>query len=253
MGCLQGKAIVITGAGRGIGAATARLAAQSGAKVVVNDCDLEAAQGIVDAVIAAGGEAIAHGADISDWDQAADLINTCKSRFGSVDGLVNNAGHFSMALLTELVKGDFETILAANVIGTANCAAHAAREMVRQGSGSIINVISGAHMGLPAMGVYGASKGAAASLTYTWALELAGTGVRVNAVSPMAETRMADIAEAYYKQRGITPPRLSIKGEANAPVYVWLLSDEASDVHGQIVRIEGDQCPSSGHLAQIAA
>lgn len=247
---LEGKACIVTGAGGGIGGATAQFIAKLGARVVVNDIDLAAAQACATAINAGGGEAIADGSDVADWDQAASLVDTCQRAFGAVDGLVNNAGLFAMGTLDEIGKDAFGRLVAVNIIGTANCAVHAARVMKAQGSGSIINVVSGAHMGIPAMGVYGATKGAAASLTYSWAMELAGTGVRMNAVSPMAgDSAMPAIAHAYYARHGISPPQSTITARDNAAVFAWLLSDRARGVNGQIVRIEGEQLSLVVHPA----
>lgn len=247
---LAGKAVVVTGGGRGIGAALAAYLGTCGVRVVVNDIDGDVAGAVAGAIVAAGGEAVAHVGDVAEWEAAEAMVALCRERFGAIDGLVNNAGLYDLGRLDEIGKGAFERILAVNVVGTANCAAHAARAMVAQGSGSIVNVVSGAHMGLPAMGVYGASKGAVASLTYTWAVELAGTGVRVNAVSPMATgTRMAEIGQAYMESRGLPLVSRDVSAEGNAPVYAWLLSDAAAGVNGQIVRIEGRQLSLLAHPA----
>lgn len=249
---LEGKACIVTGAGGGIGCSAAQLIAKLGARVVVNDIDIASAQACAAAIAAGGGEAIADGSDVSDWDQAASLIGACREAFGSVDGLVNNAGLFALATLDEIEKGAFDRMVAVNIIGTANCAVHAAKVMKAQGSGSIINVVSGAHMGIPAMGIYGATKGAAASLTYSWAMELAGTGVRMNAVSPMAgDSGMPAIAHAYYARQGITPPQSTISAKDNAGVFAWLLSDRAHGVNGQIIRIEGEQLSLVAHPAVV--
>lgn len=245
---LAGKAVVVTGGGRGIGAALCAYLGARGVRVVVNDIDRDVAEAVARGIVAAGGEALAHAGDVAEWDAAAAMVALCRERFGAIDGLVNNAGLYELGRLDELEKGAFERILAVNVVGTANCAAHAARAMVAQGSGSIVNVVSGAHMGLPAMGVYGASKGAVASLTYTWAAELAGTGVRVNAVSPLAmDTRMAEVGREYMGARGMARPTRMVPAERNPPVHAWLLSDAAAAVNGQIVRIEGEQLSLVAH------
>ena len=249
---LLGKAIVVTGAGRGLGDAYARCFAAMGASVVVNDIDAESSRRTAGAIEAAGGVACAFPADVAEWDEAAALIDHCVERFGAIDGLVNNAALFAMGRLDEVRRGDLDRLLAVNVTGTANCAAHALRHMQVTGSGSIVNVVSGAHMGIPAMGIYGATKGAVASLTYAWAMELAGSGVRVNAVSPMAKSPMAEIARAYQIDRGADPGRpLEIEPAANAPTVAWLLSDRSAGVNGQLVRIEKDQLALIAHPAVL--
>jgi NAD(P)-dependent dehydrogenase (short-subunit alcohol dehydrogenase family) len=250
MGELQGKAIIVTGAGGGIGGATARLLAELGASVVANDTDAAAAKKTVAGITAAGGSAISHIADVADWDEAERLVARCRDSFGTVDGLVNIAGAFVMGRLDEFTKDTLKILLAANVLSAANCAAHALKVMQAQGSGSIINVISGAHMGLPAMSAYGACKGAVASLTYSWANELSGSRIRVNAVSPMATgTRMAEIGNEFLRSKGMAPPVSQVAAESNAPVFAYLLSDAAAHINGQIVRIEGEQLSLVAHPA----
>jgi NAD(P)-dependent dehydrogenase (short-subunit alcohol dehydrogenase family) len=249
---LAGKAIVVTGAGRGIGAAYARAAAVAGAAVVVNDVDAECAERVTAEVRAAGGDAVASGADITEWASAESLIGSCEEAFGAIDGLVNNAGLFRMARVDEQQEDDLRRLVEVNVLGTAFCGVHAARRMLARGRGSIVNVTSGAQAGIAAMGAYGATKGAVASLTYGWAVDLAGTGVRVNAVSPMARSRMVDTTARYLqsKQLPMYPGELP-PPEANAPVVVYLLSDAAAGVHGQIVRIEGRQLSLMAHPAVL--
>ena len=238
---LDGKAVVVTGAGRGLGAAYARLAALEGASVVVNDVDLALASTVADEI---GG--LADGSDISTWDGAGSLVARCVSEFGAIDGLVNNAGIFRLADPRSQDPSEFRAVMEVNVLGTAYCGLHALRAMLDQGHGSLVNVTSGAHAGSAGMAAYGASKGAVASLTYCWAVDLLGSGVRVNAVSPNAHTRMADAYERYLGVKaqgqnvGKTP-------ESNAPAVVFLLSDAAAAVHGQVVRIDGDELSLISH------
>jgi NAD(P)-dependent dehydrogenase (short-subunit alcohol dehydrogenase family) len=247
---LDGKKIVITGAGRGIGAACAEYAASLGAAVVINDLDPAPAEEVATRIRSNGGIAVSHAADISDWQAAAGLIDRCVTELGDIDGLVNNAGIFRMGRLDELSPEHLQSILATNVAGTAYCAHHAASRMIPKRKGAIVNITSGAQMGIGAMGSYGASKGAVASFTYAWALELGPLGIRVNAVSPMAETRMGHITDAYltshsqplYETR--QPPASS-----NSPAICYLLSDLATAVNGQVVRIEGRQLSLVAHPA----
>jgi len=251
MSALAGKAVVITGAGRGIGAACAKGAAAQGAAVVVNDVDGGEADAVVAAIIAAGGRAIACVADITDWDDAGRLIASGIEAFGRIDGLVNNAGLFHMGLLTDFAPQAARSLIEVNVLGAFHCAAHAVKPMLAQRSGSIVNVTSGAHLGNPAMGVYGASKGAIASMTYIWAMELADSGVRVNALSPLAQTRMMTDTADYARSHGGDPSRfMDVQPpEANAPVVEYLLSDRAAGITGQIVRIDRDELALYAHPA----
>jgi NAD(P)-dependent dehydrogenase (short-subunit alcohol dehydrogenase family) len=248
---LTEKAVVITGAGRGIGAACARGVAARGAAVVVNDVDQSEADRTVGEIRAEGGRAVACLANIADWDEAGRLFARCIAEFGRIDGLVNNAGLFHMGLLTDFAPEAARALIEVNVLGAFHCAAHAVKPMVAQGAGSIVNVTSGAHLGNPAMGVYGASKGAVASMTYSWALELAASGVRVNALSPMGATRMmADTAD-YARAHGADPSRFlaAQPPEANSPVVEYLLSDRAAGITGQLVRIDQGELSLYAHPA----
>jgi len=143
-------------------------------------------------------------------------------------------------------------LIETNVLGPLFCTAHAVKPMLKQGSGSIVNVVSGAHMGIATLGVYGASKGAVASMVYTWALELAGSGVRVNALSPFGATRIAlkdrkgPIPEEMARQLAQLP-----KPEANSPVVEFLLSDLSREVNGQLVRIDKGELQLYTHPALL--
>jgi NAD(P)-dependent dehydrogenase (short-subunit alcohol dehydrogenase family) len=245
---LRGKAVLVTGAGRGLGAAYARLAAAEGAAVLVNDVDEAPAREVAASIVAAGGRAEAFVGSIADWDGAGAVVARCIEAFGAIDGLVNNAGIFRLAHPAEQDPAEFRAVVEINLLGTAYCGLHAIRAMLAQGRGSVVNVTSGSHAGSAAMGAYGASKGGVASLTYCWAADLAGTGVRVNAVSPNAHTRMADAFEAYLGdeaqgQNVHKPP------EQNAPAVIYLLSDASAALHGQVVRINGDELSMIAHPA----
>ncbi|WP_327001163.1 SDR family oxidoreductase [Dactylosporangium sp. NBC_01737] len=245
-GFLDGKAVVVTGAGRGLGAAYARLAAAEGAAVLVNDVDADLAHAVAASITADGGRAVAAAGTIGTWDGAGEVIDRCVAEFGAIDGLVNNAGIFRLAHPASQDPDEFRAVIEVNLLGTAYCGLHAIRAMLSQGGGSVVNVTSGAHAGSAAMGAYGASKGGVASLTYCWAADLIGTGVRVNAVSPNAHTRMADAFEAYLGadaqgQNVHKPPA------QNAPAVIYLLSAAAAGVHGQVVRIDGDELSMIAH------
>jgi NAD(P)-dependent dehydrogenase (short-subunit alcohol dehydrogenase family) len=250
---LNGKVVLVTGAGRGIGAAVAHDAARHGATVVVCDVDAAAATETEEAIGRQGGAAVAKTADVSDWASVGRLVDATVSEFGSLDGLVNNAGRFAMAPMEESTPEMWADMLATNVLGVAICGQLAARQMLAQGSGSIINVTSGAHAGMPAMSVYGATKGAVASLTYTWALELAPGGIRVNALSPMAETRMMNVNREFCRMHHSCAPEIPAQPSpgANAPVVTYLLSDLSAGVTGQVVRINGGDLALSAHPAVL--
>jgi NAD(P)-dependent dehydrogenase (short-subunit alcohol dehydrogenase family) len=245
-GSLAGKAVAITGAGRGLGAAYARLAAAEGAAVLVNDVDRAQAVEVVDQIRAAGGRAEADASDIATWSGAGRLVEHCAEAFGAIDGLVNNAGIFRMARPREQDPATFRAVIEVNLLGTAYCGLHAIAAMLDQGRGSIVNVTSGAHAGSLSMAAYGASKGGVASLTYCWAADLADTGVRVNAVSPNANTRMAQEFERFLGDQA-QGQNIDKSAESNAPAVVYLLSDASAAVNGQVVRIDGDELSLMSH------
>ena len=252
MGILEGKAVIITGSGRGIGAACAIGAAMQGASVVVNDVDADVAEESAAAIRDAGGTAIACPADITDWAAAGRLIAACIDGFGRIDGLVNNAGAYHMSKAWDFDPVAARTLVEVNVLGTMHCAGHAVKAMVAQGSGSIVNVVSGAHMGIDSLGIYGATKGAVASMVYCWAVDLAGTGVRINGLSPFGATRMAEATSAYRRSIGATDRRASFQpAEANSPLVEYLLSDRAEGISGQLVRIDSGEIQLYTHPALL--
>lgn len=236
---LAGKAMVVTGAGRGIGAVVAQTAAGLGAFVVVNDLDADAAKDTLDRIEELGGSAIAHCGDISDPDYCGRLIEACIAERGQIDALVNNAGLFRMGPAWDLKPTDLQAMFSVNVLGTANCAMHAIPRMRAAGKGSIINVTSGAASGIAEMSAYGATKGAVSSMTYAWALDLAGSGVRVNAVSPNATTRMVAAMQEFKGIQGQARPFQDPRHTAET--ICFLASDRSAHVNGQIIRIASGQ------------
>lgn len=240
MKVLSGKAVVITGAGRGLGAAYAMQAARHGARVIVNDIDGDEAQSVVAAIRAEGGAAVAVASDISDPDGALAPIDACQREFGTIDALCNNAAVFWMASPLDEEPAAFRRMIEVNLIGTAYVGMAAARAMAAHGrGGAILNTVSGAQSGSPGMASYGASKGGVAALTYSWALDLAPHGIRVNAISPQAHTRTArSIDPDLHRDK---PP------ERCAPAAIYLLSDLAKEVNGQVVFVVGDELALVSH------
>jgi NAD(P)-dependent dehydrogenase (short-subunit alcohol dehydrogenase family) len=242
---LSGRAIVVTGAGRGIGAAVARYLACRGAAVVVNDVDGELAETVAAQISAAGGRAIASRADVSSWDAAGELIDRCVETFSRIDGLLNNAGIVRLARPEELTEQILRKVLETNALGSAFCGVHAIRHMQRQGSGCVVNVTSGSQAGWRLMSAYAASKGAIASLTYSWAMDLKGTGIRVNAVSPVAVTRLRDHFREYLGDA--YEPKPGPDADNNAAVIAYLLSERSAPLNGQVVRIDGQELSLMTH------
>jgi NAD(P)-dependent dehydrogenase (short-subunit alcohol dehydrogenase family) len=237
---LEGQSVVITGAGGGLGKAYAIAAARLGARIVVNDVNGEAAEDVAADIRRAHGAAVAQTCDIRDPHSADALIKRCVREFGSITGLVNNAGIFFNEPFGETSLEHLRLLLDVNVVGTFNCAQAALGPMLKRGGGSIINVTSGAHTGQPGLSSYGASKGAVASLTYGWACDLKDTGIRVNAVSPLAFTAMA-------KDLPHLPPP-----QANVGPVLYLLSERSKHVNGQIIRIAGKNLSLMCHPANRA-
>lgn len=240
MDILEGHAVVITGAGGGLGAAYAKAAAGFGARVVINDINRDAAENIAAEIRQANGVAVAETQDIRHPEAAEALVRRCLSEFGAITGLVNNAGVFFIEPLEQASLEHLRLLLDVNVIGTFNCARAAVGPMLRQGHGSIVNVTSGAHTGQPNLSSYGASKGAVSSFTYGWSCELKDRGIRVNAVSPLAFTPMAKHL-----------PHLP-RPEANVAPVLYLLSDRSKHINGQIIRIAGRKLSVMCHPANRA-
>lgn len=242
---LEGKSVVITGAGAGLGAAYARHAARLGARVVVNDVQAEAAEATSEAIRGAGGEAVASAGSVASWDYCGALVDACLTHFGRIDGLVSNAGILRHGRLEEMREGDLRAMLEVNTLGAAACASHAVKAMLKQDApAAIVNVASGSQAGDIAIGGYGASKAAVASLTFTWAMELRDTNVRVNAVSPLAHTAMAETNMKFLAQQSASREVVYTtlpQADVNAPVIAFLLSDASAGINGQIVRIAGDE------------
>jgi len=230
-GMLAGKVVVITGAGRGLGRAYALAAAAQGAAVVVNDIDSETAGATAALIEAAGGQADAVVGSTADADFAEALIARTVDRFGSVDGVVANAGVMRSSSPYEETAENVEFHLRVNVLGVFNVVDPALRVMRDQRSGSIVLVTSGARTGLPRIAAYAASKGAVASMCLSLAASTHQDGIRVNAISPVANTGMFGAAVS-----ALAPPP---EPEAIAPVVTYLLSDLSRSITGQIVRFTG--------------
>lgn len=245
MAVLDGKAVVVTGAGRGLGRAYALDAAAHGAAVVVNDIDRGPAEEVVREITAAGGRAMAAGGSVAEWSFAESLVQTCVSAYGKLDGLVNNAGLFYTIDPWEDSEARIRRLVEVNVLGTMYCGVHALRQMVAQRSGSLVNITSGAHAGISLMAAYGASKGAAASFTYSTAVDVAKHNVRVNAVSPIGATRMGTAIGGVMSDEAPESPAarrdgsaLGVAPETVAPLVTFLLSDLAHGITGQVVRMQ---------------
>lgn len=239
MGILANKSVVVTGAGVGLGRAYAVHAAAEGAAVVVNDVVPESAEATVAHIVASGGTAVAIAGSVASWADAERVIAACIDNFGTIDGLVNNAGVIRVTEPWLATESDIRLVVETNLVGAAFMGVHALKFMVARGRGAIVNNTSSAQLGLPHMGVYGATKGALASLTYSWALDAAAHGVRVNAYSPVAVTAMVDVSSIAL--HSLPSP------DDNAPVVSYLLSDEAEGVSGQVIQRRDDSLVIMSH------
>jgi 3-oxoacyl-[acyl-carrier protein] reductase len=245
MKLLHSRVAVVTGAGGGIGRAHASLLAEHGARVLVNDIDASRAAQVVAEIAEAGGEAIADGSDIGTRAGAEALIANVVAGFGGIDILVNNAGNLRDRSFLKMTDDEFDAVWRVHVKGTFWCAQAAALHMQQQGRGGvIINTTSGSHFGNFGQTNYAAAKGAIASMTYTWAIELARFGIRVNAIGPVAATQMT---HGLMQAPGGQAPEQLWLPERNSPLVVYLASDEARNVSGQVFGVGGERL---AHMVQ---
>ncbi len=239
MGILDGVAAVVTGGGRGIGRGHCLHLAEQGASVIVNDIDQDEARAVVQEISEKGGKASANASDIGTREGARALIAHCADEFGAIHALVNNAGNVRDRSFLKMSDEEFGDVLRVHVHGTFMCSQEAALRMRDQGSGgSIVNTVSAAHFGSFGQTNYAGAKGAIASMTYTWALELARYGIRVNAISPSGSTRMS---ASYRGPDGKEVELPFIDPGLNGPMLVFLCSDEANYISGQVFGTGGDR------------
>jgi 3-oxoacyl-[acyl-carrier protein] reductase len=231
MGILDGKSAIVTGGGRGIGRGHCLHLAAEGASVIVNDIDLEEAKKVAEEIAKEGGTAGTSTADISSREGAAALVEQCASEFGAIHIAVNNAGNMRDKSFLKMTDDDFMSVVKVHVQGTFMVSQEAALRMREQGTGgSVVNTVSAAHFGNFGQTNYAGSKGAIASMTYTWATELSRYGIRVNAISPSGTTRMS----ATAKVGGKTVELPFLDPDQNGVFVAFLCSDEADYVTGQI-------------------
>ena len=249
----EGRIAIVTGAGRGIGREHALSLASHGAKVVVNDLggnidgtggDLSPAEQVVQEINGMGGEAVANGDSVSSWEGAQRLINTAIETFGDLHAVVNNAGILRDRMLTNMTEEEWDAVINVHLKGTfapSRWAAAYWREQAKAGKpvdGRIINTtsVSGIY-GNPGQTNYGAAKAGIAAFTNIAALEMARYGVTVNAVAPVALTRMTEglgPAPETDEEREMRSPRWI------APIVTWLASAESKDVTGRVFEASGN-------------
>ncbi len=245
MGVLDGKAAVVTGAGRGVGRAHCLQLAGAGARVVVNDVDHGEAEKVVAEINQRGGEAIFDTADISTAAGATALVRRCAAAFGRIDIMVANAGIVRDRTFLKMTEDDVRAVMDVHFFGSFFCLQQAALHMQQQGSGgALITTISAAHFGNFGQANYAAAKGAIASLTYTLALELARYGIRVNGISPLATTRMS---QTYKGADGKDVELPYFDPELNGPMLIYLCSDRGNYISGQVFGTGGERVVLLNH------
>lgn len=238
------KVAIVTGGGRGIGRDIALRFAREGARVVIADLDENNGRGVVAEIEAGGGLALAIKVDITNPLQIEALMGETTGRFGRLDVLVNNAGVGLARPFLTTTLAEFERVLRVNLVGTFLCGQAAARVMVQQKSGTIVNIASiSGQRGATARSAYGAAKAGVIQLTKVMALELARHGIRVNAIAPgpvdTAQSRQNHTAatrQAYHE-------RILLKrygtGAENAAAVLFLACDESSFITGEILNVDG--------------
>jgi NAD(P)-dependent dehydrogenase (short-subunit alcohol dehydrogenase family) len=251
-GLCEGRVCIVTGAGRGIGREHSLMLAQQGAKVVVNDLGGEMdgsgsstgpAGEVVDEIRAMGGEAVANGDDISDFEGAKRLVDQAIEAFGRLDVLINNAGILRDRMLVNMTEAEWDAVIKVHLKGTFAPAHHAAaywRDQSKAGeevAGRIINTSSPSGIyGNVGQTNYGAAKAGIAAFTVIAAMEMARYGVTVNAIAPAALTRMTE-------NLGMGQVTDDIKEQMHprwiSPIVTWLASEESSAVTGRVFDVTG--------------
>jgi NAD(P)-dependent dehydrogenase (short-subunit alcohol dehydrogenase family) len=256
MAICGGRVAIVTGAARGIGRAHALEFARQGARVVVNDLGValdgsggssSAAEEVVEEIRALGGEAVANGADVADWQQAGALVKGALDAFGRLDVVVNNAGFVRDRMFVSCSEAEWDAVVRVHLRGHFCVARHACEhwrgesKAGRPVDARIVNTSSGAGLqGSVGQSAYSAAKAGIAALTLVQAAELGRYGVTANAIAPSARTRMTEEVFADMMKK---PERgFDAMDPANvAPLVVWLGSGESRDVTGRVFEIAGGQ------------
>ncbi len=254
MGICDNRTVIITGAARGLGRAYALAFAAEGANVVVNDIgtslggegrDTSAADGVVDEIRAAGGQAIANYEDITDWDAAKRIVDAAIAAFGDLHVVVNNAGIVRDRMFVSATLDEWDATMHVHLRGHFCLSRHAVdywRGQQKAGNpvdARIINTTSGAGLqGSIAQAAYSTAKGGIASLTLVQAAELGRYGITANALAPSARTRMTE--QAFAEKMATAGDAFDVMDPANiAPAVVWLGSTQSKHVTGCVFELEG--------------
>ena len=247
MGKLDGRVALITGAGRGIGAAVAETFAREGACVVVNDLgapmegggrDAGPAEEIAEKINAAGGKAVANGGDVTSFDEAEAMIGTAISEFGKLDILVNVAGIIRDGMIFKMDESQWDSVIAVHLKGTFNTTRHAAahwREN-RGGQYRLINFVSGSGLyGSPTQPNYAAAKMGIVGLTFSCANSLGSYGVTSNCIAPVAFTRMTASLEGKATVMNYSASNPRISAENVVPPVLYLAMEQSDWINGRVI------------------
>ncbi len=251
-GLLDGRVVIVTGGGRGIGRSHCLELASAGATVVVMDLGVglggdasgeHPADEVVETITAAGGTAVADGGSVADWDGVAALVGRTVDRFGRLDAIVNNAGILRDRTITSMTEADFDNVVDVHLKGTFTMTKHACdhwraeHKAGRPVAARIVNTTSGTGLaGNVGQAAYGAAKAGIANLTLTTAMEGARYGVTANCISPVAATRMTASA-GIAAEEGSGWSRLD--PENSSPVVAWLCSEQSGWLTGAVLRVDG--------------
>ena len=247
-GICEGRVVIITGAGGGLGAAHARVLAAEGASVVVNDINEQAATSVVEEITVAGGKAVVNTCDITHYDDSINAVKQAIDSFGDLHAVVNNAGVNRDRMFASMTEQEWDTIMAVHLKGHFCISSHAVhywRGMAKEGKAvdaRIINTSSGAGLqGSVGQSNYAAAKAGIAALTLNQAAELGRYGITANAVTPAARTGMTT-AVAEMAERMAKPEDGSFDywaPENVSSLVAWLASSESTEVTGRIFEAEG--------------
>jgi 3-oxoacyl-[acyl-carrier protein] reductase len=239
---LANKVAIVTGSGRGLGAATALRLAREGANIVVNDLGADNARQVAGEIEKLGRQAMVSTHDVSSYAAANELVAEAKAKFGRIDVLVNNAGITRDSMLTKLTEEKWDEVIRVNLKGPFNMGQACAKVMIEQKSGKIVNLSSVAWLGNIGQTNYSASKAGVVGMTRTWALELSRYGITCNAIAPgMFDTVLTQQVPKEIMEKFVQRIPLKRVGDPNeiAGLVAYLSSDEAAYITGQVIQIDG--------------